>query len=282
MKAMKDYSIKVETVLGETKTVLVGGGYISQKLALVLHNRGLSCLIISNLKELDLSASPEFMFLFIGAGEPLSETFLNFVETIKAKLIIVSIDKPNSEVLIQQCLSKDIDFCFASIYDLYGGGESGTTLEKLFSEIKNEKIVTFKNDQIIITPIYIDDAVEGLCRIAFSTQTFKKNFLLTGKEKIPLTGFVNKVAEEVAGIFGFRLKQEENNQDYPDHVVRHEKILKRDDSYLLLNWQPEAGLSEGIKMALELSMSINNNQINRAVGAAKTVKNQPEVKKKRP
>ncbi|GEM_PF-6103646 len=277
---MKDYSIGVETISDETKSVLIGGGYIAQKLALVLHNRGLSCLVISKPNDLDLTTSPEFVFLFTNGDGLLPEIVLNFVESIKAKLIIVLIDNLNGENPAKQCLSKDIDFCFASIYDLYGGGESGTTLENIFLRIKNEKIVTFKNDQIIVTPIFVDDAVEGLCRIAFSTHTFKKNFLLTGKEKIPLVGFINRVAEETAGLFGFRLKPEEHSQAYPNIVVLSEKILKRDDSYLLLNWQPEVGLSEGIKMSLELSMPINDNQRGRAVEAAKTVNDQPEVKKK--
>lgn len=262
MKAMKDYSIGVETVFDETKAVLIGGGYIAQKLALVLHNRGLSCLIIFNPKDLDLSTSPEFIFLFNDGDGLLPEIVLNFVESIRAKLIIVLMDKPGGENAARQCLSRDIDFCFVSIYDLYGGGESGAALEIIFSEIKNQKMVTFKNDQIIVTPVYIDDVVEGLCRIAFSTQTFKKNFLLTGKEEIPLVGFVNRVAAEAAGLFGFRLNPVEHPQAYPDIVVRHEKILKRDDSYLLLNWQPEVGLSEGIKSAVEAA------------------KEPPEVKKK--
>lgn len=277
MKEMKNYLIGVETISDETKSVLIGGKYIAQKLALVLHNRGLSCLAISNPKDLDLTTSPEFVFLFTDSDEILPETILNFVESIRAKLIIVLIDKSGAENEVKQCLSKDIDFCFASVYDLYSGGESGTTLENIFLRIKNEKIITFKNDQIIVTPIFIDDAIEGLCRIAFSTQTFKKNFLLTGKEEIPLVGFANRVAAEAAGLFGFQLKPEEYNQDYPDNVVRHERILKRDDSYLLLNWKPDTGLSDGIKDALKLLKPINKNLKNIP---EEIVKGQPEVKKK--
>jgi len=277
MKEMKGYSIGVETISEETKSVLIGGGYIAQKLALVLHNRGLSCLVISDPNDLDLTTSPEFVFLFTDGEGLLPEIILNFVESIRAKLIIVLIDELSGEIAAKQCLSKDIDFCFVSIYDLYSGGESGTTLENVFLRIKNEKIITFKNDQIIVTPIFIDDAVEGLCRIAFSTQTFKKNFLLTGKEENPLVGFVNRVATEAAGNFGFQLKSEEYSQNYPDIIVHHERILKRDDSYLLLNWQPEVGLSEGIKMALELSKPRNSNL---RIKIADDVKKQPDVKKK--
>lgn len=277
MKEMKDYSIGVETVSGETKSVLIGGGYLAQKLALVLHNRGLSCLIISKPNDLDLTTSPEFVFLFSDGDGTLPEIVLNFVESVRAKLIIVLIDKPSGENADKQCLSKDVDFCFASIYDLYGGGESGTTLENIFSEIRNEKKVTFKNDQIIVTPIFVDDAVEGLCRIAFSTQTFKKNFLLTGKEEIPLVGFINRVAAEAGRLFEFILKPEENAQAYPDIVVRHEKILKRDESYLLFNWRPEADLADGIKSTLELLKTVNKNLKSQSAGIEKE---QPEVKKK--
>ena len=56
-----------------------------------------------------------------------------------------------------------------------------------------------------------------------------------------------------------------------------EKILQRDESCLLLNWQPEVGLSEGIKTALELLKSINNNLRGQV---AEVAKEQPEVKKK--
>lgn len=262
---MKDYSIGVETISEETKSVLIGGGYLAQKLALVLHNRGLSCLVISNPNDIDLTTSPEFVFLFSNGGEVLPEIILNFVESVRAKLIIVLTDKDSGENAAKQCLSKDIDFCFASIYDLYGGGKSGTALEKIFSEIRNEKIVTFKNDQIIVTPIFVDDAVEGLCRIAFSTQTFKKNFLLTGNEEIPLVGFVNRAAAEAGRRLGLILKPEELDEPYPETAVRHEKILKRDELYLLFNWRPEVTLAEGIRLTLEL---------------LKVEKDHPEVKKK--
>ena len=251
MKAMKDYLVKVETGLSETKIVLIGGGYISQKLSLILHNRGLSCLIIPDLKELDFSSSPEFIFLFNEGSESLPEIFLNFFETIKTKLIIISIDRPSGENLARQCLSKDIDFCFASIYDLYCGGKSGSALEKVFSEIKNEKIITFKNDQVIVTPIFIDDAIEGLCRIAFSTQTFKKRFFLTGREEVPLVVFADRTSVEAAGVYGVRLNLLDSELTYPE-VVRHEKILNRDESYSLLNWMPEVGMSDGIKLVLNL------------------------------
>lgn len=269
MKEMKDYSIGVETVSEETKSVLIGGGYLAQKLALVLHNRGLSCLVISNPCDIDLTTSPEFVFLFSNGEGALPEIILNFVESVRAKLIIVLTDKISGENTAKQCLSKDMDFCFASVYDLYGGGKSGTALEKIFSEIRNEKIITFKNDQIIVTPIFVDDVVEGLCRIAFSTQTFKKNFLLSGKEEIPLVGFINRVAAEAGRIFGFILKPEEHSEAYPDIVVRHEKIIKRDESYLLFNWRPEVALAEGVRQTLEL---LKTEKV--------SLKSQPEVKKK--
>lgn len=262
---MKDYSVGVETVSEETKSVLIGGGYIAQKLALVLHNRGLSCLVISNPNDIDLTTSPEFVFLFSNGGEVLPEIILNFVESVRAKLIIVLTDKDSGENALKQCLSKDIDFCFASIYDLYGGEELGTTLDKIFLSIKKEKIATFKNDQIIVTPIFVDDAVEALCRIAFSTQTFKKNFLITGNEEIPLVGFVNRAAAEAGRRFGLILKPEELDVPYPEVAVRHEKILKRDELYLLFNWRPEVTLAEGIRLTLEL---------------LKVEKDHPEVKKK--
>lgn len=262
---MKDYSIGVETVSEETKSVLIGGGYLAQKLALVLHNRGLFCLVISNPNDIDLTTSPEFVFLFSNGERSLPEIILNFVESVRAKLIIVLIDKPSGENTAKQCLSKDMDFCFVSIYDLYGGGKSGTALEKIFSEIRNEKIATFKNDQIIVTPIFVDDAVEALCRIAFSTQTFKKNFLITGKEEIPLVGFVNRVAAEAGRKLGLILKPEELDESYPETAVRHEKNLKRDELYLLFNWRPEVILAEGIRQTPEL---------------LKAEKDQQEVKKK--
>lgn len=262
---MKDYSVGVETISEETKSVLIGGGYLAQKLALVLHNRGLSCLVISNPNDIDLTTSPEFVFLFSNGGETLPEIVLNFVESVKAKLIIILTDKDSGANAAKQCLSKEIDFCSASIYDLYGGDELGTAIDKIFLSIKNEKLATFKNDQIIVTPIFIDDAVEALCRIAFSTQTFKKSFLITGKEEVPLVGFVNRVAAEAGRMLRIILKPEEQDKPYPETAVRHEKILKRDELYLLFNWRPEVTLAEGIRLALEL---------------LKVEKKHPEVKKK--
>lgn len=254
---MKDYSIEVETVSAETKAVLIGGEYIAQKLSLVLRNRGLSPVVISSYQDLDLSASPEFIFLFTDEKGLLPEVVLNFVESIRAKLIIVSVDKSPGESVARQCLLKNIDFCSVSIYDLYAGGDANGILGVVFSEIKNQKLYSFKNDQIIVTPIYIDDAVEGLCRVAFSTQTFKKNLLLTGKEEIPLVGFTRRVGTESANAFDFQLKAEEYQRIYPDGMARHEKILKRDEFYSSLNWKPETHLSEGINLALEIARTLD-------------------------
>ena len=264
---MKDYSMEVETIGDDIRAVIVGGGYIAQKLSRILYNRGLGCTIISRANNLDLSSIPEFIFLFNNNNGNISETVLNFVETIKSKLIIISVDKQCGDNLIKQCLEKDIDFCSVSVYDVFGGNGTGSALENVFPGAEKKKLTSFKNDQIVVTPIFVDDAAEGLCRIAFFTQTFKKNFLISGKEEIPLVGFINRVSAEAGRIFGFILKPEEQSEPYPDAVVRHEKIIKRDESYLLLNWQPEVNLAEGIKLTLKSQPVVIE-------------KEQPEVKKK--
>ena len=83
MKDMKDYLVEVETVNSEIRSVLIGGGYIAQKLAFILHNRGLSCAIISSPKDLDLSTSPEFIFLFIDEKADRCEHLKRIVNNIK-------------------------------------------------------------------------------------------------------------------------------------------------------------------------------------------------------
>lgn len=250
MKIMKDYLMEVEKVDEGIKAVLVGGGYIAQKLSLILHNRGLSCALISRAKDLDLSSTPEFIFLFSTNDENIPETVLNFVEAIKSKMILVSLDGPCGENIIKQCLEKDTDFCSVEIYDVFSGDGTPSVLENIFRGVKKQKLVSFKNDQIVVTPIFVDDVVEALCRIAFSSQTYKKNFLLTGKEEIPLVGFGQRVAAEAARLHGLLLKAEEGDHEYPQSVARHDKILNRDESYRLLNWRPEIGLIDGIKLSL--------------------------------
>jgi len=264
---MKDYSMEVETVGDDIRAVIIGGGYIAKKLSRILYNRGLGCTLISRAIHLDLSSIPEFIFIFNNNNGDIPEAVLNFVETIKSKLIMVSVDKPCGDNLIKQCLDKDINFCSVSVYDVFGGSGTGSALENVFPGAGKKKLISFKNDQVLVTPIFVDDAAEGLCRIAFFTQTFKKKFLITGKEEIPLVGFINRVSAEAGRIFGFILKPEEQSEPYPEAVVRHEKIIKRDESYLLLNWQPEVNLAEGIRLSL-------NSQ------PEAVEKEQPEVKKK--
>lgn len=250
MKIMKDYLMEVEKVDGGVKAILVGGGYMAQKLSLVLHNRGLSCALISRAKDLDLSSAPEFIFLFSSNDENIPETVLNFAEAIKSKVILISLDKPCGENIIKQCLEKDTDFCSVEIHDVFSGDGASSALENIFLGVKKKKLVSFKNDQIVVTPIFVDDVVEALCRIAFSTQTYKKNFLLTGKEEIPLVGFGQRIAAEVGRMYGLLLRAEENGHEYPQSVARHDKILNRDESYRLLNWRPEIGLIDGIKLSI--------------------------------
>lgn len=250
MKIMKDYLMEVQTVDDGIKAILVGGGYIAQKLALVLHNRGLGCSVISRAKDLDLSFTPEFIFLFNINNEEIPEAVLNFSEAIKSKLIIVSLDKPCGDNLIKLCLEKDVDYCSVSIYDVFGGSGTTSALENIFLGVGKGKLISFSNDQIAVTPVFVDDIVEALCRIAFSTQTFKKDFLLTGKEELPLVGFAQRIGIEVSQSRGLLLKPEEFGQDYLQPISRHEKILKRDETYLLLGWRPETDIVGGIKLAL--------------------------------
>lgn len=247
---MKNYFTEVETVDGGIKAVLIGGGYMAQKLSLILNNRGLGCSVISRPKDLDLSSTPEFIFMFNNNGELAPEAFLNFVEAIKSKIIIVSTDGPCGEDLVRQFREKDADYCSVSVYDLFGGSGTESALESIFQGIAKKKIISFKNDQIVISPVFVDDVAEALCRIAFSTQTYKKNFLLTGKEEIPLIGFIQRVWAEGSRNFGTLPKPEETEKEYPEIIPRHEKILKRDNSYLLLSWQPEMNLNQGIASAL--------------------------------
>jgi hypothetical protein len=247
---MKNYSIEVETAEDGSRAVVIGGGYIAQKLAFILNNRGLASLVISKSKDLDMSSTPEFIFLFNPGDDVLPEMAVNFIKSIKPKLIIVSIDKPCGENIIKQCLDKEIDYCSAEIYDLFGGGPDDSGLGIIFSEIKKKKLISFRNDQIIITPVFIDDAAEALCRVAFSTQTFKQKFLLTGKEEIPLVGFSQRVGLEASRISGLLLNPVESGALYPETIVRHEKILRRDESYSLLSWKPDVKLDQAIKLAL--------------------------------
>lgn len=247
---MKNYLMEVETIEGEIKVAVIGGGHIVKKLSSVLYNRKMACSVIPRARDLDLSSTLEFIFLFNNNNESIPEAVLNFVESIKSKLIIVSLDMICGDNLVKQCLEKDIDYCCASIYDLFDGSGSGSALENIFLGVRKKKLISFKNDQIIITPIFVDDAVEALCRVAFATQTYKKNFALTGKDEIPLVGFVQKVGVEAASSSGVLLKSEEHGEEYPESMARHEKIIKRDESFSLLSWKPEIDLVQGIKLAL--------------------------------
>ena len=89
------------------------------------------------------------------------------------------------------------------------------------------------------------------CRVAFATQTFKKKFLVTGKDEIPLVGFVQRAGAEAARQFGLLINPEDGAEEYPEIFARHEKIMQRDNSYSLLSWQPEVSLDRGISLALD-------------------------------
>lgn len=248
---MRDYSIEIETSNDYVKSIMIGGGYIAQKLSLNLQNRGLASSVVASAKDFDVSSTPEFIFLFINKEEKLPESVLNFAESIKSKLIIISIDSSCSEDMVKQCSGKEANYCFVSIYDVYGGSGEGSALESAFAGLKKKKLISYKNDQIIITPIFVEDVADALCRVAFATQTFKKKFLVTGKDEIPLVGFVQRAGAEATRKFGLLINPEDGAEEYPETLARHEKIMQRDNSYSLLSWQPEVSLDRGIGLALD-------------------------------
>lgn len=247
---MRDYSVEIETSNDYVKSIMIGGGYIAQKLSNDLQFRGLESSVVSDPKDFDVSSTPEFIFLFVNKEEKLPESILNFAESISSKLIVISIDGPCSEGMVKQCLEKKADYCFVSIYDVFGGSGEESALDLVFSGLKKKKLVSFKNDQIMISPIFVEDAADALCRVAFATQTFRKHFLITGENEIPLIGFAQRVWNAGSREFGTFSVPEESGREYPQPLARHDKILERDKSYSLLSWQPETSLDKGISLVL--------------------------------
>lgn len=269
---MRSIEIVVDAKPSSAGVVIIGGGQVGEKLESVLKNKSLSPAIFPGQNQIDPSLSPDFIFWFPNLGETAAEYLLNYVEAIGSKLIIVLPERLEDKQL-KQFIDKNLDVCAVILVDLFGPKMTGFPITRLFLGLKDFRIQSFENDHVVVAPLFVDDAVEALCKIAFSSQTFGKTLILSGANPMSLIVLAQKIARETRSRSGKAVKIVNSGETYPQLMSHHEKRQLADKSFSLLSWRPSVSVPEAIKRAIIDQLGQANYVVDRSVPA-------PIIKKK--
>lgn len=155
-----------------------------------------------------------------------------------------------SESLIAQYVRDyDLNCRIVRLIDVYGPGmnlEAETTIAKIIQSAKEGNPFVLEEDGLeVLYPTYVMDAIEGLVRATFLSNTSGKIYSLLG-EKITTSRFI-----------GIITKLTENKTE-----IQFRKTSKDEPSLLLppdakktqaaLGWQPKTSLKDGLKKTLGL------------------------------
>lgn len=240
--------------VGHIDAMIIGKGILRERLERNLANRGLEILSFSSQQAVDLSRAPDFVFWIpdISDSKP-HESLLNFIRSLNARLILVFFDSSRDE-LFDTCIHRDLDVRQVVLHDVYGPGVKGSNLSFIWEKISSGKIVIPENDTTHVIPLYLDDAIDALCQIAFSSQTYNQRLQIAGSDEMTILNFAYKLREGFLGIAGSSPKLEETNASYNESFLYQKKVVARDQAFSLLSWKPDTEMKKGIQELLVKEM----------------------------
>lgn len=248
MKSARD--VHIDTARGSTNQVdalVIGSGILKDRLEKNLSTRGLTMVSCRSQRDLDISLSPDFVFWIQESSEERPrESFLNFVRSLQARIIIVSFDHRHSD-LLDLCIKNDLDARVVVLHDLYGPHVNNSNISLIWSDIAVGKIIIPENDTISVAPLFIDDAASSLCMAAFSSQTYNQIIDIAGSEDMTILSFSYKLRDAVIRVLGRNPQMEETNKVYYESIPHREKVLARNKAFSMLSWKPETDWKEGIE-----------------------------------
>lgn len=150
--------------------------------------------------------------------------------------------KRYAEVLASQYSKSGVDARVVRIGEVYGPRMSlgtGSIMAKLLEEALGGGPIRLPGEGSgIIYPVFIEDAVEGICRAMFAPGTAGKIFNLISAEGIPLISFASALKKEL----GVEI----------EYVAPISTLEKRGvEGDLSLGWKTKISLEEGIKKTIE-------------------------------
>lgn len=238
--------IKIETVVS-LGAQIIGIGQISQRLKNYLTNQGITAHIYSDPKELNLNQSADYLFWILSSKEnTVNELLINLARNLQTKLILISLDSDCGPPILSELLSRGLDACAVSVYHCYGPQMNESILAVLWNRLKEGLIALPENDQLSVAPLYLDDCLEAICRIAFSSRTFGRSFTLTGIEPISLLSLSFRLREETVRISGKLPKVIDVSPLKTNLAVSASRLEASKNLQREINWQPRHSLSKGL------------------------------------
>lgn len=138
-----------------------------------------------------------------------------------------------------------ISTCIVRIFNTYGPRmrlNDGRALPAFFCQaLRNEPITVFGRGEQTRSFCYIDDLVNGICRLLFSSETEPVN--IGNPEEISIMNFAKMVLE----VTGSKSKIEYEELPEDDPKVRRPDIRRAKEK---LNWQPTISLRTGLEKTL--------------------------------
>lgn len=238
--------IKVETA-ASLGAQIIGTGQIVQKLKIYLAHQGIAARICPSLRELNLNQFTDYLFWVLNPQEnSVNELLINFSRHLQTKLILITLDHDCEASVLSGFLARGLDACAISIYHCYGPQMSESILAVLWNRLSEGLISLPENDQLLTAPLYLDDCLEAICRIAFSSRAFGHSFTLIGSEAISLLSLSFRLRESAVRILD-KLPKIINSSSLSADLAASAKRLEAGKSLQReINWRPHYDLSRGL------------------------------------
>jgi len=207
---------------------------------------------IGTLELLKFSEKNKAKFLFASTSEvygnplehPQSETYLGNVSTTGPRSVYDEAKRFGETLVAYYCRVKKLDGRIARIFNTYGPLmqliDKRMIISFIESALKNEPIPVFGDGTQTRSLCYVDDTVEGLCRLMFYPKTTGEIVNIGNIEEHSVNEFAQTVIELTNSkskiVFSEKIPQD-------DPLKRKANITK---AKALLNWEPHVSLSDGL------------------------------------
>lgn len=242
--------IKIETG-SSLEAQIIGTGQMAVNLKNYLAHQGITAVIHSKSNQLNPNLSTDYLFWFLDSSKNIiNELLINLVHHLKTKVILISLDSESGIPVLSNLLSHGLDVCAVSVYHCYGPSMKESVLSVLWKRLHEGFITLPENDQISVAPLYLDDALEAICRIAFSSRVFGRSFTLTGMHPMSLLSLSFRIREETVRITAQLPRVIEADPLSADLTTTAAHLEASKSLQKEINWHPHYDLSRGLANTL--------------------------------
>ena len=246
---------KVESVF-QFEAQIISGGQLAKGLSKRLNLQGIFCTQIKNPQDLNPVKASDYIFWFIPAEQKsIPEVVINTSRSFGGKIILISQDCSLQPKLLDELKSRQINACGIEIYDLYGPKTTSSPFSLLWSKIKHNDLLLPENDQLRVAPLYIDDALDAVLRVAFTIQTYSKKFVFTGNQALTLLNLSFRLREEYVKIMAKTPRVVQTDKLFGHDFDINQIISGSKRCQKELDWKPQIDLDRGLSKTIISSIS---------------------------